>query len=150
MRHEPQVLLVALQCALGHLADPAPIRLAAHDAGLETAALLGHHPGAGHPHYPEHVLGVALQVLLAVVLADAGVGGHEDAAPATVHAAVPGALPGGHAAVAVELCRVLAHVPDRPLLVLGVVVVRALVEPARAVVDPVVQHHTADAVIHLG
>ena len=93
------------------------------------------------PEVGEHlemVLGVAPPVLLEAFLADARVGRHQNPGARALHARPPRALAARHLAALVELGGVLAEVPDVALRVLGVPVVRLLLEVAvepQAVVD---------------
>ena len=72
------------------------------------------------------VLGLALVVLLPVLHAVGGVGGHDDPGQRTVDAGLEGAGPGRADLAVLELGGVLAEVPDVALGVLGVPVERVL------------------------
>src|SRR5438067_295977 len=143
--------------ALEDLANPAHVVLVVDDGGLESCPLLRPQRVAERPvrgpdarvqaQHLELVLGLPLQVLLAVALPHPRVRRHEDARARAVDARVPGALPARDAPATVELGGVLAVVPDVPARVLYVVVVRALTEVTGrvdAVVDNEAAHATHD------
>src|SRR5581483_10148967 len=112
----------------------AHVQLVVADARLERSPLLGQQPVPSEvPEHAEVILGVALPVLLEAGRTDARLGGHQDPGAGALHARLPGPFPRRHLAAAVELCSVLAEIPDVPLAVLRVPVLRPLGEPA---VDP--------------
>src|SRR5215212_1309449 len=148
-RHQPADLVAALHGPLLHHADPAHVELVVDHAGLERRPLPREQRAVaeaavrdGHRRVPaedlEVVLGVAAEVLLRCAEADARVHGHDDAAPRAVAAGLPRALGARRVAVAVELARVLAEVPDGAGAVLG--------EPVARVLDhaPVLEDAVAD------
>src|SRR3954452_8924790 len=100
--------------------DAAHIQLVVDRAGLERSRLLGEErvlgtrvgDAAEDPDHLEVILRLALVVLLPPRLADAWMGGHVDAGLRAVDAGHPGARRAPDVAARVELCGLLAEVPD--------------------------------------
>src|SRR4051794_27003283 len=124
--HHVQVLVTASQRRLTGGPEPAGVHLLVQHAGLERGPLVRDHPSAPDRDDLEVVVGMAFVVLLPVAPAHARASGHEDPGARTVPSGLPRSLAGGHAAVRVELLRVLAEVPDVAGTVLRVPVERVL------------------------
>src|SRR4051795_3153972 len=145
--HHVQVLMAASQRRLAGRPEPAGVHLLVQHAGLERGPLVRDHPSAPDRDDLEVVVGMAFVVLLPVAPAHARASGHEDPGARTVPSGLPRSLAGGHAAVRVELLRVLAEVPDVAGTVLRVPVERVL-DHAAVLEHPVV--HDAGAAAGYG
>src|SRR3954468_1592352 len=147
-RDQTHELVAARDVLLQHDPEVRRVHLERDDVGLQPRPLVGAHdvahPSVRHPqravvrHDPRLVLRVLQQELLAVGVGRLRVVRHEDAGLPAVAASEPGSLTAHHVAVRVIGRGLLAEVPRGPVVVVGVEVVRGLVEPA------VGEQHVAD------